>query len=229
MDKDHVIVALDFPYQHQGLTMAGILMPDCNFWKVGLQIFIDANMSFVRTLAQNDRVMLDLKFADTPDTVGEAIKMICKKKIRPHYLTVRGEPEVVTAAIKAKGGSEYPKIIHVPRLSSREDGSMDDYYLRQEIAALESVGCEGYVASGRFRIPVVRKSAPDKIIISPGIRLPNQDVNNHRHHCTPSEAFNLGSTFIVVGRPVIHAEDPKAALKLIHEDLKNVERPEEPE
>ena len=222
--KDKVFVALDFPYQHQGMTMASLLMPDCTSFKIGLQIFMDAGMQFVRILAQNDTVMLDLKLADTPDTVREVVRMICRnRKIKPHFLTVRGEPEVVKAAIEGRGQSEYPKIIHVPRLSSREDTSMDDYYLRQEIAKLEQVGCEGYVASGRHRIPVVRASAPDKIIISPGIRLVGQELDNHRHHCTPSEAFNLGSTFIVVGRPVIAAKDPRAALHLILEDLNNVE------
>ncbi len=221
--RDQIIVALDVPWTHQGWFFATLLMPECTFFKVGMELFLDCNMSFIRQLAQNDRVMLDLKLADTPDTIRRSVERICRYKYKPQFLTVRGTPEVVAAARKGRGDNEYPKIIHVPRLSSEEDGPMDDYCLRQEVVALEQAGCDGYVASGRHRIPVVRKAAPDAIIISPGIRLGGQELNNHRHHSLPSEAIRLGANYVVVGRPIIEAKDSKVALKHFIEDLENVE------
>lgn len=224
MDKTNVIVALDVPWANRGWFYSTLLMPHCTFFKVGMELLLDANMSFVRQLAQNERVFLDLKLSDTPDTVRRTVKRICGHKYKPNFLTVRGEPQVVTAAIEGRGDNEYPKILHVPKLSSEAGWDIDHPHspFRHMIKELEYVGCEGYVASGR-RISMVRDIAPDKIIVSPGIRLPDQGRDNHRHSCTPSEAAMAGADYIVVGRPVIEAENPVEAFNSIVEDLENVE------
>ena len=214
-----IIVALDVPWAHEGWTLATKLIPRCTFFKVGMELFLDAGISFVRQLSQNDKIFLDLKLADTPDTIRRTVERICRHKYKPVYLSVRGEPAVITAALKGRGDNEYPKIIHVPRLSSQEERTFDEYYLRQEIAALEQVGCEGYVASGRSRIRVIRQAAPETTIISPGIRLEGQDRHNHRHYCLPHQAIEEGANHIVVGRPIIEAEDTVAAFNQFKEAL----------
>lgn len=223
MDKSHVIVALDVPWTHQGWFYATLLLPHCTSFKIGMELFLNAGMSFVSQLSQNDQVFLDLKLADTPDTVRRSVKQICRHRFKPRFLSVRGTPAVVRAAIEGRGDNEYPKILLVPMLSS-EDSWDDHPYSRigKLVREAEAVGCEGYVASGK-RIAIVRDAAPDKIIVSPGIRLPDQGRDNHRHSCTPSEAARLGSTYIVVGRHVIEAENPVEAFNIIVEDLENVE------
>ena len=207
-----LIVALDVPTATQALELADRLSPQVNFFKVGLQLFLDAGFAVCDALAKRGHeVMLDLKFHDIPQTVALA--------------TVHGYPQVVAAAAKAKGKTKILAVTVLTSLGAEEleqsgfAGSLADLVrLRAETSL--AAGADGIVCSP-LETAFLRKALGGKpIIATPGIRPLDSVADDQTRTATPKAAIVAGATHIIVGRPITKAADPAAAAKEILAEIR---------
>ena len=215
--KDRLIVALDFadPAAARELTMklAGVV----SFYKVGWDLFLAGGIPFVQELfAHGNKVFLDLKMDDIPETVKRAVRQL--HHCGAHFFTLQGDHETFQAAKAGRGTAPYPTaFLFVPVLSSRLEGTFD-LDARKELEIMVEGGIEGVVASGRM-VGLIREyfiySRKDLIIVAPGIRQTGQSYNDHRRSLTPSQALKAGADYLVVGRPIRDAKDPRKATEAI--------------
>jgi orotidine-5'-phosphate decarboxylase len=161
------------------------------------------------------RVFVDLKFFDVPETVASAVRQL--RRYGADFATVHGNDAILRAAAAEKGNVG---ILAVTVLTSLDQGDMADLGFRADIAevvlsrarrALE-VGCDGVISSG-LEAPRLRESLGDRfLVVSPGIRPgSNQRTDDQKRTVDVEEAFHNGADYIVVGRPIRGADDPRAA------------------
>jgi orotidine-5'-phosphate decarboxylase len=227
--RERLIVALDVDTRSQALGLIDQLAGIVSFYKVGFQLFLSADgMKFVDELAERQlRVFLDLKMEDVEETISRAVEQIAKRHV--HFLTIHGNGATARAAIAGRGSSEFPKILSVTLLSSldrqdlidlqilgkkgKHDG-LDQYVLWRAQAAVEA-GCDGLIASGTT-IGMLRENlGGDPIIVSPGIRPTDTSPDDHKRTTTPREAIRTGADYLVVGRPIRNARNPRGVASSI--------------
>ncbi len=229
---ENIIVALDFPDERAALDMADKLDPMLCRLKVGKELFTAAGPHLVRELnARNFEVFLDLKFHDIPNTVAAACRASARLKVWMLDVHASGGPAMLSAARSAiDGESHRPLLIAVTILTSL---STDDIHaigfsgsalenverlaLMAQAAQLDGVVCSPAEA------PRLRKIvAPTFKLVTPGIRLPDDDKGDQARVMTPGAALVGGSDFLVIGRPITGAKDPLARLKQIRQEIGNV-------
>ena len=223
--KDRLIVALDVPTLEEAKDLVKKLDGVIFFFKVGIILQIAAGMDFVGYLIKSGKkVFLDLKYFDVEDTVREAVKAVSGTGV--DFLTVHGSnAKILKAAVEGKGNSNL-KILAVTVLTSmnaadiKNSGcyySIKDLVLFRAKKALET-GCDGVIASGQ-EVKLIRKETGGKLlIVTPGIRPEGTGINNHKRPATPTQAIEDGADYLVVGRPIIKAKEPrKAAEKIVKE------------
>lgn len=229
---DRLIVALDVDTEHEAREIVRALGPSVTFYKVGLQLFIEAGMPVVRELIDaGKKVFLDLKIDDIPRTVEAAVRRASIGR-GVQLFTLQGNAATARAAHKGRGASEYPKLMQVTYLSSwnaddfRDSAGLgrdvtlprfDEMVERRARTAL-AAGCDGVIASGES-VQRLRQAFPDAIIVTPGIRPAGNDTHDHKRSLTPYEAIRLGADYLVVGRPLRDASDPPAAAAAIVDDI----------
>lgn len=217
--RERLIVALDYSNLDQARELVMKLDGLVSFYKVGWDLFLAGGVPFVMELfAHGNRVFLDLKMDDIPETVRRAVKQL--HHCGAHFFTLQGDHETFEAAKKGRGKSPYPAaFLYVPVLSSRLENGYD-LEARQELERMVEGGIEGVVASGRM-VGLIREyfcHKKDLIIVAPGIRQKGQQYDDHRRSLTPSEALRAGADYIVMGRPIRDAKDPlKAAQGVVRE------------
>lgn len=229
--KDRIIVALDVnTLQHAG-TITHALKGFVNFYKVGWRLFMSEGMGAVRWLSDaGHNVFLDLKMDDIPSTIEAGVSNIPEIH-NLKFMTFQGDQETLKGMQRANNvprGAEQKrkneiKFLFVPALSSRTlplslGGSFEDYYLKQLVDDVMKAGCNGLIASGD-RIKLFHERHPDAIIVSPGIRPEKTDAQNHQKYCTPKQAIEMGADYLVIGRPIVEAKDPKQATLDIIEEI----------
>ena len=165
--------------------------------------------------ARNKKVFVDLKFFDVPATVGRAVARLASRGVT--FATVHGNQGIMEAAAAAKGDL---KILAVTALTSLDRGDLDDLGFQCDVGelvlsrarrALEA-GCDGVVASG-LELPAMRKAVDRRLlVVTPGIRpVENRPTDDQKRVVTVEQAFSDGADYIVVGRPIRDAADPRAA------------------
>jgi orotidine-5'-phosphate decarboxylase len=228
--KDRLIVALDVPTVEEALAIVERL-DNVSFFKVGLQLFITGGVPrLLESLRQKQKqVFVDLKVpGDIANTISAVIDLCVSMQVT--FLTLSESmplPAIRTArAARDARHSQEPKLLTVPFLSSLDASDLPDvaagekdletFILKRAHAAVEA-GVDGMIASGQA-IQVCRRAFSDSIIVSPGIRPEGASSDDHKRHTTPSEAIRLGADYLVVGRPIVKAPDPRgAAGKIIDE------------
>jgi orotidine-5'-phosphate decarboxylase len=227
-----VIVALDVDSDRQALDLVSRLSGFGIAFKVGSRLFTNSGPDLVRKIVDaGHRVFLDLKFHDIPNTVAEAAVEAAKLGVwmlNVHALGGREMMKRAADAVRGHGLSTSPKVIAVTILtsSSAEDisevgvnGSVDESVTRLASLAIES-GLDGVVASGmeaaRIRALAAGRSFD---IVTPGIRPSSATTNDQKRVMTPSEALSAGSDYLVVGRPIIAADDAEKALESLLEEI----------
>ena len=233
--KDRLIVALDVPTHKKALELVKKL-DNVSFFKIGLELLMAGNViGFIRKLheqrSSEGGVFLDIKLSGD---IGNTITMFVEhcKALGVKFITVTESASYLTTlktiqiALKARGENEYPKLLMVPLLSSLDaddfrsigiDGIDTTQYILEKGGKLLSDGCDGLIVSGEA-IKACRYEFSDADIVSPGIRPIWSYADDHKRHTTPSEAINLGSDYLVVGRPILSAPDKRdAAQKIIDE------------
>jgi len=223
-----LITALDLPSIDDARTLVSAIGDAGCFYKIGLQLFPLGGMDLCRELkSAGHGVFLDFKLHDIPATVEKATRSIAPSGA--DYLTIHAEPPVMRAAHKGREGSGL-KLLGVTVMTSYDDamlkemgfayGARDLVLMRTE-QALEA-GCDGVIASAHEASELRTRFGPGFDIITPGIRPAGSSADDQARVATPADAIGMGSTRIVVGRPVNAAPDPRAAVMAINAEMAGV-------
>jgi orotidine-5'-phosphate decarboxylase len=228
--KDRIIVALDVPTVEEALASVERL-DNISFFKVGLQLFMTGGLPALLEALRHKRVFVDLKLpGDISNTIAAVIDACVTMGVELLTLSESMPLPAIRAARAARDArhSQLPKFLTVPFLSSLDatdlpadaaggENSLDAVIVKRAQAALDA-GCDGIIASGDA-IRVCRQAFPLTLIVSPGIRPANASTDDHKRHTTPAEAIRLGADYLVIGRPILKATDPREAAQRIIEEI----------
>ena len=227
--KEKIIVAIDTIDTGEALRLVKTI-PDAGALKLGLEYFCFNGPEGIKLISQTGaKIFLDLKFHDIPNTVAGAIKAILH--LQPYMLTVHlsggydmlMKANDIVSEYCLKNAIKRPKILGVSGLTSLDDndfsslgikGRVEDQVIRLAKLA-EAADLDGLVSSAR-ELKIIRKELGSKLIlVTPGIRLMDGQVNDQKRIVTPSQAINDGANFLVIGRPITASKDPGASLEHI--------------
>ena len=227
--KDRLIVALDVPSVDEALAIVEQL-DNVSFFKVGLQLFMTGGLPTLLQALRQKQVFVDLKVpGDIANTISAVVDLCVSMGVTFLTLSESMPLPAVSAARAARDArhSPGPKLLTVPFLSSLDatdlpaiaagEHDLETFILKRAHAAVEA-GCDGMIASGQA-IQVCRRAFPSTIIVSPGIRPAGSSTDDHKRHTTPAEAIRLGADYLVVGRPILKAPDPRGAAGRIIEEI----------
>ncbi|NOU35800.1 MAG: orotidine-5'-phosphate decarboxylase [Kiritimatiellaceae bacterium] len=228
--KPALIVALDVPTAKE-MEEALTRLPDSIEWyKVGLELFCAEGPSILDPLKRrNKKIFLDLKLHDIPRTVANAVKTAASHGV--NLMTVHaigGRAMLEAAAEAARECSNPPKLVAVTTLTSLSQDDFADLGIGRSVSdqALAlgelaiSSGIDGLVTSAH-EAGALRKKFPQALLVTPGIRMPDGEAGDQKRVATPAFAVQQGATHLVVGRPILQAEDPALAVRAIFADIKN--------
>jgi orotidine-5'-phosphate decarboxylase len=225
--RDRLIVALDVPDAAAARAMVDRLAGQVGMFKIGNQIFTAAGPDFVReVIARGEKVFLDLKYHDIPNTVAGAISNAAGLGVSLVDVHALGGKDMMEAAVGALPAMGIRLLAITILTSHGEDtlatvgvgGSLADSVRRLAALARES-GADGVVASPH-EVSLVREvCGPDFLIVTPGIRPTGSARRDQSRTATPAAARAAGADYIVVGRPILEAADPAAAAAAIVREL----------
>jgi orotidine-5'-phosphate decarboxylase len=223
--EERLIAALDVASAEQARSLVERLGDSVRFYKVGLELFMAGGMfELIDWLTKKgNRVFADLKFFDIPETVAAAVRGLRNRGVT--FATVHGNQGMLEAAGDAKG---EVKILAVTVLTSLDQGDLDDLGFRCDVEklvlsrarrALEA-GCDGVIASG-IEAPALKRELGERLlVVTPGIRpVQNRPSDDQKRTVDVAQAFANGADYIVVGRPIRLAADPRAAAQAIQETI----------
>ncbi|GEC16012.1 orotidine-5'-phosphate decarboxylase [Nitrobacter winogradskyi] len=230
--REKLIVALDYWNIEDARKLVRDLGDEVSFYKVGLGLQLVGGNEFARELiAEGKRVFLDYKYYDIEETVQRAVAQAAELKIA--FLTVHGVASIMKAAVAGRGNSDM-KILGVTVLTSMDaedikemgfECGVEDLVVARARRALE-VGVDGVVASA-LEAAELRKQTNNKLmIVSPGIRPSGGARHDQKRVATPFEAMRAGADYLVLGRPIYAAENPKAAAQAIIQEMADALRPD---
>lgn len=224
--NERCIVALDFPRRAAAMTLVDSLDGVAAFYKIGLELFAggDGKPLLDDLTRRGLKVFADLKLFDVPETVARATARVADSGA--HFLTVHGNDAIMEAAARAKG--KRLKILAVTVLTSLDEedirhmgygGSVRDLVLSRARRALE-LGCDGVVCSG-LEIAALRRDGGDHLIlVTPGVRPAiNRPSDDQKRTATPTQIIHDGGDYLVVGRPIKKAQQPRAAMEDIIKEI----------
>ncbi|MCH9758991.1 MAG: orotidine-5'-phosphate decarboxylase [Proteobacteria bacterium] len=219
--NERCIIALDVPDNATALQLVDTLSDVAAFYKIGLELFAaGVGRGLLDTLvAQQKKVFVDLKLYDVPETVARATRQVATSGA--NFLTVHGDEAIMQAAVANKG--ERLKILAVTALTSLDEqglkqlgyrGSMRDFVLEKAQRA-QAAGCDGVICSG-LEVAMLREQLGDDfILVTPGIRQQSDAAGDQKRIATPAAVMAAGGDYLVIGRPVRDAAQPKQTLAQI--------------
>ena len=221
--SDRLIVALDVPTISAAKELVTVLDDAVVFYKVGLELFMSGGaFELVTWLRERDKkVFVDLKFFDVPATVGRAVSQLNGLGIT--FATIHGNDAIMQAAASA---AEDVDILAVTVLTSLDRGDLSDLGFECDVSELvvsrarRAVvhGCAGVVASGQEAALLRRELGNTLLVVVPGIR-PVDNQDDQKRTVSAEQALRDGADYLVVGRPIRDADDPKAAAEQIQEEI----------
>lgn len=213
--NERLIFALDVSSVAEAKALVESLGDAVQFYKMGLQLFMAGDYySLVDWLtAKGKKVFVDLKFFDVPETVAAAVKQLNGRGVT--FATVHGNDEILKAACRERGSV---KILAVTVLTSLDQGDMTALGFSVDVEKLVlsraerafAIGCHGVISSGMEAEGLRNKLGENLLIVVPGIR-PVANVDDQKRTVDVEDAFRLGADYIVVGRPIRNAPDPRQA------------------
>lgn len=222
-----LIIALDVETTARALELVEQIGPAAHFYKVGMELYAVAGMDFVLQLASfGKKVFLDLKLYDIGETVKRATHEICKNEAVT-FLTVHGSRSVMRAAVEGRG--ERPtSLLAVTVLTSFDQDDLADLGYTVPISELVELrvrkakesGIDGIVCSPLEVARVRQVGGPELKLVTPGVRSAGSAVGDQKRIATPAEAIANGADFLVIGRQVTRASDPRQACEQILAEIK---------
>lgn len=214
-----VILALDLDSLTEAKHFVNKLYPAIKTFKIGSQLFASCGPKAIEAVnRKGGKVFLDLKFFDIPHTVAKAVRIAVRHKVKMMTLHILGDEEMIKAAVlAAKEESKRmrikrPLLIGVTVLTSKDAKSSDVLILAR--MGIEC-GLDGVVCSA-LEAKMLRENIKTRfVIVTPGIRTKEALKNDQKRTATVGEAVAAGSDFLVVGRPILNARDPRVAAKAI--------------
>jgi orotidine-5'-phosphate decarboxylase len=223
--RERLIFAMDVADPAVARQMVDRLGDAVSFHKLGLELFMSGGYYELLDwmVARGKKIFVDLKFFDVPATVGAAVRQLRNRGVT--LTTVHGNQAIMEAAAAAKGDV---KVLAVTVLTSLDRGDLDDLGFAVDVEklvlsrarrALEA-GCDGVVSSG-LEAPMLREFIDHRLlVVTPGIRpVENKPVDDQKRTVDVAQAFANGADYIVVGRPIRDAADPRAAAEAIQQTI----------
>jgi orotidine-5'-phosphate decarboxylase len=225
MPRDRLIVALDVPSVGEAERIVESVGDAATFFKIGYQLAYAGGLDLARELSSAGyRVFLDLKLHDIGNTVANGVAAVAR--LGATFLTVHAYPQTMRAAAEAAGGTDL-RLLAVTVLTSWDDADLKEagYALgvadlverraRQALAA----GIPGLVASAEEARRLRAALGDQVVLVTPGIRPAGSAAGDQKRVVTPGDAIADGADFLVVGRPIIAARNPRAAAQAIVEEI----------
>lgn len=223
--RDRLIVALDVPSVTAAEAMIARLGDSVTFYKIGYQLGYAGGFSLVRELTDaGKKVFLDLKLHDIGNTVAKGVESVAG--LGATFLTVHAYPQTMKAAVEARAGSNL-KILAVTVLTSYDDADLQTAGYRLGVSDLvkiraeqaKAIGIDGLVCSAEEAANLRTIAGSQMSLVTPGIRPAGSAAGDQKRIMTPSRAIAAGADYLVVGRPVMEAADPKAAADAIVNEI----------
>jgi orotidine-5'-phosphate decarboxylase len=223
--RERLIFALDVAEVGQARALVERLGAAVVFYKIGLELFMAGGYFELIDwlIARDKKVFVDLKFFDIPATVAGAVRGLSGRGV--HFATVHGNQAIMEAAVAAAGDVG---ILAVTVLTSLDRGDLNDLGFACDVSQLVlsrarralAAGCAGVVSSGMEARAIRSELGPRLLIVSPGIRpLDNRPEDDQKRVLTVAQAFDAGADYIVVGRPIRDASDPRAAAEAVQASI----------
>ncbi len=225
--RERLIFAMDVADAQQARKLIAQLGDSVEFYKLGLEFFLSGSYFELSEELRDagKKVFADLKLFDIPATVAAAVRQLAKRQV--DFCTVHGNDSMLRAAAEAKGDM---KILAVTALTSLDQGDLDDLGFQCDARTLVlsrakralALGCDGVVSSG-LEVPALRESVDHALLtVIPGIRPIFNDESppdDQQRVVTPGRAIASGADYLVVGRPIRDAADPRAAAEAIQAEI----------
>src|SRR5437868_8072582 len=224
--RDRLIVALDLPSVAAAEAMIARLGDSVTFYKIGYQLAYAGGLPLVGQLAgSGKKVFLDLKMHDISNTVARGVESVAR--LGATFLTVHAYPQTLKAAVEGRAGSNL-KILAVTVLTSYDDGDLHAAGYRLSVSDLvearaqqaQVLGVDGIVCSAEEAAAVRKVVGHQMTLVTPGIRPAGADAGDQKRVMTPARAIAAGADYLVVGRPITGASDPRAAAEAIQAEIK---------
>src|SRR5450755_805857 len=223
--RDRLIVALDLPGVAGAEAMVARLGDSVTFYKIGYQLAYAGGLPLVRELAgSGKKVFIDLKLHDIGNTVARGVESVAT--LGATFLTVHAYPQTMKAATEACAGSNL-KILAVTVLTSYDDGDLHAAGYRLGVSDLvearaqqaQVLGVDGLVCSPEEAAALRKVVGHQMSLVTPGIRPAGSASGDQKRIMTPARAIAAGADYLVVGRPILEASDPKAAAESIQAEI----------
>ncbi|MCR4267494.1 orotidine-5'-phosphate decarboxylase [Nitratireductor sp. ZSWI3] len=223
--RDRLIVGLDVPTLTDADRIVAALGDTVSFYKIGHQLAFAGGLSFARELAgAGKKIFLDMKLLDIDNTVAKGVENIARMGMT--MLTIHAYPKAMRAAVKAAEGSGLT-LLGVTVLTSMDDTDLKEAGYAcgaRELVVMRArqardAGMGGIVCASTEVAEVRALAGPEMALVTPGIRPAGADHGDQKRVMTPGEAIRAGSTHLVVARPIIAADDPKAAALAILNEM----------
>jgi orotidine-5'-phosphate decarboxylase len=222
--RERLIVALDLSSVEAAEAMVARLGDTVSFYKIGYQLAYAGGLSYAQTLAgAGKRTFLDLKLHDIGNTVAQGVKSVAR--LGATFLTVHAYPQTMQAAVEAREGGL--RILAVTVLTSYDDSDLKaagyDAAVKTLVAGRAErariLGVDGLVCSPEEAASVRAIAGARMVLVTPGIRPTGAAAGDQKRIMTPGAAVAAGADYLVVGRPIIAAPDPRAAAEAIVSEL----------
>jgi orotidine-5'-phosphate decarboxylase len=228
---ERLIVALDVPDAEAAKALVNSLGEAVRFYKVGLELFMAGECFHLLDwlVKHKKKVFVDLKFFDVPETVRSAVRALAGSGAT--FTTVHGNQAMMEAAVQDKG---HLKVLAVTVLTSLDRGDLDDLGFVCDVEKLVlsrarralATGVDGIVSSGLEASMIRRELGAKLLIVTPGIRpVENKPADDQKRTVDVAQAFQNGADYIVVGRPIRQAENPRLAAEAVQRTIGEVFSP----
>ena len=222
--RERLIFALDVPTVDEAKALVEKLGDAVIFYKLGLEIFMAGGYyELIEWLREKKKeVFVDLKFFDVPQTVQSAVQQLKHRQVR--FATVHGNDAILKAAVKHKNGL---KVLAVTVLTSLDEADLKDLGFECDTVSLVlsrarralKLGCDGVISSGLESQQLRSDLGENFLIVIPGIRPVENNLDDQKRTVDVEDAFLRGADYIVVGRPIKHAPDPRAKAEEIQQRI----------
>lgn len=223
--RDRLIVPLDVPTVEAARAVVSELADSVTFYKLGFQVLYAGGFDLVRELSgAGKQVFIDLKLLDIDNTVKSGVESL--SQLGGTFLTIHAYPHAMRAAVEGRADSAL-HLLGVTVMTNLDDSLLKEAGYKDRAGDLvvkrarqaRDIGMDGVICSAAEASAIRAMIGPDLLLVTPGIRPANTQADDQRRIMTPGMAIQNGSDYLVVGRPILNAENRQAAAEAIVEEI----------